>query len=171
MGAGMYLTRHPEILKRTFGLTTEYMPREAAGLDVADPYARSMQWSRRFIGLKVFLSLLVAGWEGYAQAIEHQAAMGDQLRLKLAEAGWEVVNATPLPVACFVDRQNPNAPLEQIARAVVLSGKAWISTTRLGGSIEVLRACITNYRTGPQDLEALVEALNEARASLSLPAG
>lgn len=38
-----------------------------------------MQWSRRFIGLKVFLSLAVAGWEGYEQSIRHQTAMGDFL--------------------------------------------------------------------------------------------
>jgi hypothetical protein len=29
-----------------------------------------------------------------------------------------------------------------------------------------LRACITNYRTGPEDLEGLVAALGRARARL-----
>src|SRR5207249_952234 len=80
MGAGIFLTRHPSILERTFGTGTSYMPRDAAGLDVVDPYSHSMQWSRRFIGLKVYLSLLVAGWDGYAAAIRHQVAMGDRLR-------------------------------------------------------------------------------------------
>ncbi len=28
-----------------------------------------MQWSRRFIGLKPFLTLAVAGWKGYADVI------------------------------------------------------------------------------------------------------
>ena len=46
-------------------------------LPVADPYAHSMQWSRRFIGLKLFLSLAVAGWEGYEEAIRRQTAMGE----------------------------------------------------------------------------------------------
>ena len=65
MGAGVYLTRHRSILSRTFATPTAYMPKEAAAFDVVDPHQHSMQWSRRFIGLKVFLSLAVAGWSGY----------------------------------------------------------------------------------------------------------
>jgi glutamate/tyrosine decarboxylase-like PLP-dependent enzyme len=167
MGAGIYLTRHRDILDRTFHTAAAYMPREAAGLEVIDPCMHSLQWSRRCIGLKVFLSLAVAGWEGYASAIRHMVAMGDRLRQQLAVSGWEVVNKTLLPLACFVDRQRPEGRsaryLDSIALRVVSAGKAWISTTRLAGVTPVLRACITNYRTQPSDLAALVTALNEAR--------
>jgi glutamate/tyrosine decarboxylase-like PLP-dependent enzyme len=76
MGAGLYLTRHKNILGETFRITTDYMPKEAKRLPVTDPYSHSVQWSRRFIGLKVFLSLAVAGWEGYIKAIRHQVTMG-----------------------------------------------------------------------------------------------
>src|SRR5439155_1329002 len=48
MGAGIFLTRHPSLLERTFGTGTSYMPRDAAGLDIVDPYSHSMQWSPRF---------------------------------------------------------------------------------------------------------------------------
>ena len=40
----------------------------------------SVQWSRRFIGLKLFLALAERGESGYAAMIEHQARMGDLLR-------------------------------------------------------------------------------------------
>ena len=174
MGAGLFLTRHPGLLERTFAILTDYMPREAAGLDVVDPHKRSLQWSRRSIGLKVFLSLLVAGWSGYQTAIEHQAAMGELLREKLAAAGWEVINRTPLPTLCFVDARHPEgrsaAYLDAVARSVVLSGKAWISTARLRRTIPALRACITNYRTAPADLDTLVAALEEARTAQASPA-
>ncbi len=167
MGAGVYLTRHLDILAKTFRVAAPYMPRETAGLDVVDPCLNSIQWSRRFIGLKVFLSLLVAGWDGYAATIRHMMAMGDRLRQELEAAGWVVVNKTALPLVCFVDGKNPEGRsaryLDAIAIKIVTSGKAWISTTRLGGSTPVLRACITNYRTGPDDLVALVNALNWAR--------
>lgn len=168
MGAGIYITRHRNILDRTFHTATAYMPREAAGLDVIDPCMHSIQWSRRCIGLKVFLSLAVAGWEGYAAVIRHMVAMGDNLRQQLAASDWEVVNKTPLPLACFVDRQRPEGRsahyLESVALKVVSSGKAWISTTRLAGTTPVLRACITNYRTRAEDLTALIDALNWARS-------
>ena len=167
MGAGVYITRNTEILDKTFRIAQTYMPREAAGLDVIDPFTHSMQWSRRAIGLKVFLSLAVAGWDGYAAAIRHMVAMGALLRAQLEASGWQVVNKTPLPVCCFVDRRHPEgrseAYLHKIAMHVVASGKAWISTTRLTGSMPVLRACITNYRTQRTDIEALIAALDEAR--------
>jgi glutamate/tyrosine decarboxylase-like PLP-dependent enzyme len=143
------------------------MPKEAASLDVVDPCLNSIQWSRRFIGLKVFLSLLVAGWEGYAIAIRHMMAMGDRLRQELQAAGWEIVNETPLPLVCFVDGKHPEGRsasyLDRIALEIVASGKAWISTTRLAGLTPALRACITNYRTESEDVLALIEALAWAR--------
>ncbi len=171
MGAGIYLNRHPGLLERTFRVPAAYMPREAAGLPVADPYAHSMQWSRRFTGLKLFLSLAVAGWEGYERTVRRQVELGDVLRRRLAAEGWEVVNDTPLPVVCFVDARAPegrSAPfLEQVAAAVVGSGEAWINTVRLGEAGPVLRACITNYLTNEADLETLVAALGRAREGVA----
>lgn len=160
MSAGIYLTRHPEVLTHTFSTPTAYMPRDAHGLSVTEPHLRSLQWSRRFIGLKVFLSLLVAGWDGYAAAIDHMTEMGDLLRHELQAAGWEIRNDTPLPVVCFADPGLGDQ--EPIARAVLQSGEAWISTTRLRGEL-VLRACITNYRTDEEDIRALIRSLDHAR--------
>ena len=167
MGAGMYLTRHKDILKRTFYTPTQYMPREAAALNVPDPHLYTMQWSRRFTGLKLFLSLLAAGWDGYEDALRHQTAMGDLLRRRLRESDWTIDNDTPLPVVCF---SSAEVDPHEIAMRVVGSGDAWISTTLLRGK-PVLRACITNYRTEPQDIEALLSALEQARdAVISQPA-
>ena len=167
MGAGLYLTRHTDILTRTFRVTNAYMPRAVeAEHDISSPYEHSMQWSRRFTGLKVFLSLLVAGWDGYAQAIRQQTAMGALLRRELEKSDWAIMNETELPIVCFIDRMRGDAQLNEIAAAVLASGRAWISTTRLGNGQHVLRACITNYRTDERDVRALVEAVNEARAKL-----
>lgn len=163
MAAGIYLTRHPGLLTETFATANNYMPIDARGLEVIDPYAHSMQWSRRFIGLKVFLSLLVAGWEGYAVAIRHQTEMGQYLRHQLASTRWKVVNQTSLPVVCFVDGVHPEGTtqpyLERVASRVLASGNAWISTTTIAPQTPVLRACITNFRTQPEDIQILIEAL------------
>lgn len=170
MGAGIYLTRHPHIMDAAFRVAAPYMPREGVALEVIDPCLHSMQWSRRFIGLKVFMSLAVAGWAGYAAAIRHMVAMGGELRRGLRAAGWQVVNETPLPLVCFVDSTRAGGAsadyLDAIAVAVVRSGDAWISTTRLADSRPVIRACITNYRTSPADLAALTDALESARRKL-----
>jgi glutamate/tyrosine decarboxylase-like PLP-dependent enzyme len=168
MGAGLYLTRHSDILRRTFNVAASYMPRDAAGLEVVDPFTHSIQWSRRFIGLKVFMSLLVAGWEGYAEAIRHQTEMGDRLRQRLRDSGWSIVNRTPLPVVCFVDGalwEGATAEyLDAVCKSIVASGEAWLSVARIGDDNRtVLRACVTNYGTEAADVDALVESLNRAR--------
>lgn len=175
MGAGLYLTRHRDILERTFSIVAGYALREAEGLEVVDFYKRSMQWSRRFIGLKVFLSLVVAGWEGYAAAVRQMVEMGERLRQELGESGWRVINRTRLPLACFTDAKHPEGGspgyLQAVVQEVIGSGAAWISTTRLADGRTALRACITNYRTGPEDIAALVAALNGARERIRASAG
>ena len=166
MGAGMFFTRHPEMPQETFAISTDYMP-VTGDPEVIEPHLTTMQWSRRFIGLKVFMSLMVAGWKGYEKAIRHQTAMGDLLREKLTQNGWEVANDTPLPTVCFVDAEHEslNTPqsLAAVVDVIVSTGKAWISTTMMGGEKPVIRACITNYQTGPDDIDALVDDLNHAR--------
>ena len=166
MAAGIFLTRHVDALERAFRVETGYMPASETWSG-GDPYAKSIQWSRRFIGLKVYLSLVVAGWDGYAAVVRNMIALGDRLRTELQAAGWRVVNQTILPVACFVDASRPGGAdagyLRAVADRVNGSGRAWISTVRLGGTVDALRACITNHRTGPDDVRALVRALDRAR--------
>ena len=162
MGAGMFVTQYA-LLEKTFQNKTAYMPKDASGLEIVDPHLSSMQWSRRFIGLKLLLSLMVAGWDGYIEAIRHQAQMGVFLREALQRHGWTIRNQTDLPVVCFTSDRLENEHLLRIASRVVQSGEAWISTTLLGGSEWVLRACITNYRTEREHVERLVESLNRAR--------
>src|SRR6185295_10654989 len=76
------------------------MPGKADG-PAADPYTTSIQWSRRFIGLKLFLALAQHGESGYVEMIEHQARMGDLVRESIERAGWRIVNHAPLPLVCF----------------------------------------------------------------------
>ena len=169
MGAGMFLTKHPHILGQTFGLRTSYMPKEGAHLNTVDPYTHSMQWSRRHIGLKLFLTLAVTGWDGYREVIGHQAKMGRLLKQRLTAEGWKIVNDTPLPVVCFTEADGDRdvSYYQRIANAVIESGNAWISTVVLNGQTPALRACITNYRTDKTHIEALIAALHKAKRLMS----
>ncbi|MDC0669147.1 pyridoxal phosphate-dependent decarboxylase family protein [Nannocystis radixulma] len=162
MGAGLFLTRHPALLETTFGVDDPYMPRSAA----ADLYRSSMPWARRFIGLKLFLTLAVAGWQGYRAVLRHQVAMGQRLRDRLTAAGFEPVTRTPLPVVCFVDARGPAEPAhaEALVERVVRSGRAWFSTTRIGPDERlVMRGAVTSYHTTADDVDAAVAALEAAR--------
>ena len=169
MGAGILVTRHRGLLRRTFAIDTGYMPPDAA--DAVEPYAHSMQWTRRAIGMKLFLTLAVAGWRGYAETIRRQLAMLDRLVAGLLADGWRVVNDPAAGVACFVDGTGavPDDRLPALAAKVIESGDAWITHARIGAGRTVLRACITNHRTREEHVDRLLEVLGRARDTESRP--
>ena len=170
MGAGIFLARRAESLAAAFQVSTNYMPADTADADgVADPYATSVQWSRRFAGLKVFLALAAVGQHGYAAQVERDVRLGELLAARLAEHGWLRVNDTPLPVVCVVDpdvdRGDPDVSQAwhaAVAAHVVAGGSGWVSPVRLAGRAAI-RLCLTSHRTTAADLDQVVTALDDAR--------
>lgn len=151
----MFFCRHPEVVAAAFCAATSVMPGETTG--VFDPYSTSVQWSRRFIGLKLFMALAHHGESGYIEMIEHQARMGDVLRKSLTRTGWHIVNTTPLPVVCFTrEGLVPAKFLEALYERQI----AWMSEVRLGDSTPVLRACITSFRTTEADIEWVTDEIS-----------
>jgi aromatic-L-amino-acid decarboxylase len=155
MGAGMFFCRHPDVVSAAFHGEAFYMPRKTAG-PVVDPYTTSPQWSRRFIGLKLFLALAHYGESGYVEMIEHQTRMGDVLRESLKRAGWRVVNSTPLPLVCFT---RDGLDTTKFLAALYERQIAWMSEVRLGDEASVLRACITSFRTTESDIAWVVREM------------
>ena len=151
MGAGMFFCRYPDAVAETFRAEVSYMPRKTE-VTVDDPYTTSAQWSRRFIGLKLFLALAEHGESGYVAMIEHQTQMGDVLREALKKFGWRIVNTTPLPLVCFTrDGINVADFLTSLREHQI----AWMSEAQIDGT-PVVRACITSFRTTEADLHWVV---------------
>jgi glutamate/tyrosine decarboxylase-like PLP-dependent enzyme len=159
MGAGMFFSAHKEPCEKAFRIATDYMPSFTEG--VIDPYTTSVQWSRRFIGLKVFMAFAELGHRGYAELIDHQARMGDYLKKELRARGWKILVDTPLPVASFThDRIEKGAhTTAQVLDIIYGSGKTWISEIVLTSRDRALRACICSYRTRESDIDVLLEEL------------
>lgn len=164
MGTSLFICSHPDILAKTFRVTAAYMPKEAKDMDIVDPFTHSIQWSRRALGIKVYLSLLMFGWKGYEEIIGHQTAMGHSLRKELEASGWSIQNSSPFPVVCFTDPNYKDVAnfVPTIIQSVLSSGKSWISSYPIHG-VPVFRACITNFETEERHLKELVEELNDAR--------
>ncbi|MBX3206064.1 MAG: aminotransferase class V-fold PLP-dependent enzyme [Labilithrix sp.] len=168
IGTGTFLTRRDGVLERVFGANTGYMPRDGS----SDPYARSIQWSRRFLGLRLLLPLATLGWDGYASSLRRQVALAERLRERLRARRWRIVNDTPLPIVCFVDASEGSGGrdgrfLDAVARATIASAGGWISVPRFASGARALRACVNNHRTEESDVDRLVDALDAARAELS----
>jgi glutamate/tyrosine decarboxylase-like PLP-dependent enzyme len=167
MGCGMFFCRHRESVAQAFRSDVTYMPaKSSSSRDAAattfDPLTNSAQWSRRFIGLKLFMALAEHGEAGYAAMLEHQARMGSVLRESLAASGWRIVNSTPFPVVCFTrDGLVPGALLAALRERQI----AWMSEAQLCG-IPVVRACITSFKTTAQDIASVVGEMNSLVSDL-----
>jgi aromatic-L-amino-acid/L-tryptophan decarboxylase len=160
MGCGMFLTRHAPVLSQAFEVSTGYMPSATRDLD---PYVTSLQWSRRFLGLRLFLSLAAAGWSGYADHIEHAIGLAGLLQEQLEARGWRIVNHAKLAVLCI--EPPPGAPdVRAIVSRVLASGRAWVSVATFEGR-DVIRACITHGEATADDAGILVEALAAAASA------
>jgi len=156
MGAGMFFCRHPDSVSQAFESEISFMPRKTGA--VLDPYTSTVQWSRRFIGLKLFLALAERGESGYIEMIEHQARMGDVLRKSLERTGWRIVNKTPLPLVCFT---RDGLVTSKFLTALYERQIAWMSEVRLDDGDPVLRACVTSFRTTEQDIEWVVNEMSK----------
>ncbi len=158
MGCGMFITRDPGLLSTAFQVSTTYMPSNLANLD---PYVTSVQWSRRFLGLRLFLSLAAAGWAGYGEHVEHSVELTAGLAHALRLSGWTIVNDQRLAVLCI--RPPSGSPdIASIVSKVLQSGRAWISTATYEGQ-PVIRACLTHGETSQRDVDELVDALRAAQ--------
>ena len=154
MGAGMYLTQRKSLLSEAFKVSTSYMPSNDKSVDL---YVNSVQWSRRFVALRLFLSLGVAGWSGYGQHVDHAIKMIDRLKAAMNAKGWTVANDSKMAVACLVPPKEC-LPIEDILNSLRKAGSAWVSSTKFEGR-EVIRVCATNGRISQADVDMLCTEL------------
>jgi glutamate/tyrosine decarboxylase-like PLP-dependent enzyme len=156
MGCAIFITRHGHLLSEAFHASTSFMPSSLANLD---PYLNSVQWSRRFLGLRLFLALAAAGWGGLGSHVERGVEVVHQIKARLVASGWTVANDSGLAV---LDAIPPPAlgDVRTLVRRVVASGRAWVAPTLFEGR-DVVRICATNGQTSEKDIDALIAALNE----------
>jgi glutamate/tyrosine decarboxylase-like PLP-dependent enzyme len=154
MGCGMFMTRHAPVLSTAFQVSVSFMPSNVPGVD---PYVTTMQWSRRFLGLRLFLSLAAAGWAGYGDHVERSIELIALAKEKLLARGWRIANDSPLGVLCVEPAAGPGA-VRSIVERVVASGRAWVAAASFEGR-DTVRICVTHGETTPDDINQLVDVL------------
>jgi aromatic-L-amino-acid decarboxylase len=157
MGCGMFVARDTSVLNEAFRVATDFMPTNASSLD---PYLNTVQWSRRFLGLRLFVSLAAAGWRGYGAHVERAVEVIAHVESRLLARGWSAMNDSSLAVLCVV----PPAELGEIrdiVRNLLSSGRAWVARTIFEGR-EVIRICATHGETTLADVDELVNGLHAA---------
>jgi len=157
MGCGMFITSHAAVLSNAFRVSVSFMPSNLPGLD---PYVTTMQWSRRFLGLRLFLSLAAVGWAGYGEHVERSLELIGLLKEELSARGWRIANDSPVGVLC-VEPPPGFGDVRSIVSRVLASGRAWVAAAKFEER-DVIRACVTSGETTSQDVAELVNALRAA---------
>jgi len=164
---GCALVRDSRAMRDAFSLVPPYL-RDEAALPWFSEFG--IQQSRGFRALKLWFALKQIGVDGYRQAIARDIGLARTLQQRLRELpDFELVAAGPLSVTCFrylprafsgnaADGDRLNRRLLELVQS---DGEVFLTGTELAGRF-VLRACIVNFRTTEQDLEALIETVRMA---------
>ena len=127
---------------------------------------RSPENSRPFRALKVWLALQAYGREGYRGMIEQNIRLAAYLEeLVQSTPGLALAAPRQLSIVCWrVEPPGLTDPAEleqlqtEIIRQLEARGIAMVSNARLSDGRGAIRTCIVNFRTGPEDVEAVVQA-------------
>jgi glutamate/tyrosine decarboxylase-like PLP-dependent enzyme len=175
LDCGCLLYRDAEAARRAFSHTGDY----AKSL-VNDPvegfafFEESMELSRRFRALKLWLSLRYHGLANFREAIRNDLAHA-QLLAGLITKQPELALLAPVPLSavCFRYRARGDADSDcdalqnLLVQRVVRRGKVFLSNATIHGRF-ALRACIVNHRTTPDDIAQVVsEVLAVGRECLA----
>ncbi len=164
LDCGCLLYRNPADARRAFSYTGDY----AKSL-LEDPiesfayFEESMELSRRFRALKLWLSLRYHGLEKFREAIRSDLQHAQLLsRLIAAESELELLAPVKLSAVCFRFLPQQRSKLaadelnQKVLQRVVRRGKVFLSNATVHGKFS-LRACFVNHRTTPDDVAQIIE--------------
>lgn len=168
LDCSLVLYRDVELARRTFAYTGAYA--KSLHEDPVEGFSffeESIELSRRFRALKLWLSLRYHGFEKFRDAIRKDLGHAQLLaQLIKEERTLELLAPVELSAVCFrwnngseersLDRRNA-----EILQHLIQRGRVYLSNANIRGSF-ALRACIVNHRTTDEDVAAIVTEVRAA---------
>lgn len=162
---GCILVKDAAAMRDSYSLVPPYLRDDTAMAWFSE---FSIQQTRGFRALKLWMVMQQIGIEGYRKLINRDIALAQTLQFKIqSRSDFELVAAGSLSVTCFryTPAGVPQNDLDQLNRSLLNTvqhdGRAFLTSTELDGKL-VLRACIVNFRTTHHDLDILLDVLAEA---------
>ena len=164
--AGCALVRNPEALRNAFSYHPPYYHFGKQDDPIIDYYEYGPQNSRGFRALKVWLALRQVGRAGYTEMIADDIQLAQELcrlidaqpELQAITQGLSITTFRYVPSDLVPGSESVEAYLNQLNTELLTrlqrSGEALISNAVVEGKF-LLRACIVNFRTSLEDVEAL----------------
>jgi aromatic-L-amino-acid decarboxylase len=171
MDCGCLLFRDRDLARAAFSHTGDY-----AKVLTDDPlegfafFDESLELSRRFRALKLWLSLRYHGVRKFRESILQDLELAQSLGLKIAQHP-ELDLAAPVELSAVCFRYLPRGGEEsgvddlnaRILARVVRRGRVYLSNATIHGKF-ALRACVVNHRTTEADVQAVVDEVLAAAA-------
>jgi len=169
LDCGCLLYRDVNVARIAFAHTGEYA--KALTNDPVEGFAffeESVELSRRFRALRLWLSLRYHGLEAFRTAIQKDLDLAQRLAAGIAEQrDLELLAPVQLSAVCFryIGNQSSEDALNSrnaaILRRVIQRGRVYLSNATLRGKF-CLRACIVNHRTTADDVDSVISEVLEA---------
>jgi glutamate/tyrosine decarboxylase-like PLP-dependent enzyme len=164
------LYRNSKSASRAFSHSGDYTKvLETDSIESFAFFEESLELSRRFRALKIWLSLRYHGFRAYRAAIAEDLRLAQVLATEIdGTSQLERLNPVALSAVCFrfkcEDSDRANAA---ILKEVIRRGRVYISNATIDGKF-ALRACITNHRSTEADVRAVVGEVLSSANSLGL---
>jgi aromatic-L-amino-acid/L-tryptophan decarboxylase len=149
-------------LRAAFGHEERYMLHEG---DVANPVDRTLEYSRPFRSLRLWMAFRVYGASRYRAWIEQTLANARLLADSLRESPeFELLHDPMLSTVCFqhvppgagdIDAHNV-----KLAREMQRDGRVFLAPATVDGHA-CLRVCFVNFRTTPEGVAFVMEVAEE----------
>ncbi len=161
---GCLLYRDPAAARTAFAHTGDYA--KVLNEDPLENFAffeESLELSRRFRALKLWLSLRYHGRLAFAAAMRADLAHAQRLATSIeAQPALELLAPVELSAVCFrhtgpgQDEETLNASNAAILKRVLQRGRVFFSNATIRGKF-ALRCCFVNHRTTDADVDAILE--------------
>jgi glutamate/tyrosine decarboxylase-like PLP-dependent enzyme len=167
---GLLLYREREAARRAFSFTGDYARVLADDENAVEGFAffeESLELSRRFRALKLWLSLRYHGLAAFREAIRRDCAHAQRLASRVnAMLSLELLAPVPLSAVCFrfvggVPPARLDAFNAALLKRVNARGRVYLSNATVRGRF-ALRACFVNHRTTDADVDAVVDEVLRA---------
>jgi aromatic-L-amino-acid/L-tryptophan decarboxylase len=168
LDAGAILVKDERRLTVSFGMKPSYLTDEMdRGNERYQYYVHGFEQSRRFRGLKVWMSFKRYGAKQVGEWIDANVHQAKHLYLLLQRyPDFEPACEPVMSAICIryragnLDEAEARNLHAEVARRVELGGKFWISTTELKGK-SWFRINPVNFRTRTEHMEQLIELLKQ----------
>jgi len=160
---GVVLVREHDALTRAFAHEQGYLPHQRHELHAVDI---TLEYSRPFRALKLWLAFRAHGAEQFRRAIEQNLHEADLLYRAARDADDFQTMAAPPQLSIVPIRHAPegvqdlDAHNEALAKAIQADGRVYLASALIDGEVW-LRPCFVNFRTTDEDVLAILDVARD----------